>query len=68
MIRVYNKGLIRVYNEGLGFVMQLFRNIRASMGGNIRTVCVGSAPMDPQQLLELQLYLSAVICEVKETD
>ncbi|CDJ58218.1 long chain acyl-CoA synthetase, putative, partial [Eimeria maxima] len=41
----------------------LFRNIRASMGGNIRTVCVGSAPMDAQQLLELQMYLSTVICE-----
>ncbi|CDJ69462.1 long chain acyl-CoA synthetase, putative [Eimeria necatrix] len=41
----------------------LFRGIRASLGGNLRTVCVGSAPMDSEQLMDLQLYLSASICE-----
>ncbi|CDJ41889.1 long chain acyl-CoA synthetase, putative [Eimeria tenella] len=41
----------------------LFRGIRALLGGNLRTVCVGSAPMDSDQLMDLQLYLSASICE-----
>lgn len=41
----------------------LFRKIRDTFGGNIRAVTVGSAPMDPLQLKELQMYLSAFIGE-----
>ncbi|CDJ49906.1 long chain acyl-CoA synthetase, putative [Eimeria brunetti] len=74
LAHIYQRGVelvvtllgIRVaYYSGdmLKLAEDLFRNIRASLGGRIRTVCVGSAPMESQQLLDLQLYLSAVICE-----
>ncbi|XP_026190205.1 long chain acyl-CoA synthetase 6, peroxisomal [Cyclospora cayetanensis] len=47
-----------------GFIPDLlFKKVRATFGGNIRTLSMGSAPMDSEQLKELQLYLSAFICE-----
>ncbi|KAL8426736.1 hypothetical protein Efla_002250 [Eimeria flavescens] len=41
----------------------LFQKVRSTFGGSIRSLSMGSAPMESAQLQDLELYLSASICE-----
>ncbi|PFH38202.1 AMP-binding enzyme domain-containing protein [Besnoitia besnoiti] len=41
----------------------LFGKVRATFGGQLKTLCMGSAPMKAEALVTLQMLLAAPVCE-----
>lgn len=51
-------------SSSLWLCCQVFSKIRATFGGRLKTLCMGSAPMKPEAIVTLQLLLAAPVCEV----